>query len=357
MIDGFARFAELDLLLLGIAAAVFFLLGIAVFFAGVTVVLRVRNVHRARIRGRLEGIWEPLVLAALAGDISFDDVRRQVPQAHEGFFVGYLLRFINRFIGEERSLVRALARPYLPRVARQLAARRPEVRARAVQTLVLLGLEEYDEHVVAALDDRSITVAMVAARSLASRENTQFAPYILERLHRFRQWSPTYLASMLSSMGSAVVPALRQFLADPEGDPLVRRVAADALFDLDDIVSADHAATAATTSDDFELVAASLRLLARVGRPEHAPVARRALESPNALLRLRGAEALGTIGGAEDLLRLRAAVDDESGWVALAAARALAVAGGSALLESLVREPSHRGVLAREVLGRALPAS
>jgi HEAT repeat protein len=352
MIDWIARLADLDRLLLGIAGGVFFLLGVSVFFAAVTIVLRLRNNRRRLVRGRLEVVWQPLVLGMLAGDIDAADVRVHVPPAHETFFVGYLLRFIERLIGEERARLRQLARPYLPRVVQQLGHRRPELRARAAQTIVLLGLEEYDDQVVRALDDRSTTVAMVAARALSTRRNAHLAPQILQRLHRFRQWNPRYLASMLSTMGSAVVPALRDILADPAADPMVRRVAADALFDLDDIASADDAAAAAMTSDDVELVAASIHLLARVGRPDHAPVARRALASANPLLRLRGAEALATIGGEEDLPRLRAAVEDASPWVAIAAASALAGSGGGALLESLARDPSPRGLLAREILGR-----
>lgn len=352
MTEWIARFGTTDRLLIGVATAVFFLLGIAIFFAGVTIALRLRNSRRGRVRGRLEAEWEPLVLSVLTGDLTVEETRGHVPPAQEAFFVAYLLRFIDRFVGDERALVRQLARPYLPRIVEQAGHRRPELRARAVQTLVLLGQEEYDDRIVRALDDPSLTVTMVAARALATRGNARFVPHILERLHRFRQWNPRYLASMLSSMGSAVVPHLRDFLADPAADPMVRRVAADALFELDDIPSADSAAIAATASDDTELVAASIHLLARVGRPEHAPVARRALDSDDQLLRLRGAEALGTIGGDEDMLRLLAAIEDDSPWVALAAADALAQAGGQAMLDSLLDDPSPRGVLARETLGR-----
>ena len=349
MTDWIARFGT-DRLLLAIAGAIFLLLAISVFFAGVTVYLRARNVSRSRLRERLEAEWEPLVIGALSGDVAESDVHASVSADDESFFIDYLLRFIDRFTGDERALVRRLAHPYLPRVVLQLEERRPERRARAVRTLVRLGLDAYDEQVVRALDDASLTVAMVAARSLASRENTAFAPQILARLHRFRQWNPIYLASMLSSMGSTVVPALRGMLADADADPLARRVAADALYDLDDIASAEDAATAAASSDDIELVAACIRLLSRIGQPKHASVARRALASANPLLRLRAAEALGTIGGEEDLLRLRAATDDESPWVALAAARALAESGGRGMLESMSAEDSARGTLAREML-------
>lgn len=351
MIDWLQPLGELDRLLAIIALATGLLLGIALAFAIVTIVLRLRSMRRQAVRSRLEHEWEPLVLSVLTGDMTPEQVHRDMPHRHALFFVAYLLRFVDRFAGDERRLLREMARPYLPPVALQLHDRRPEARARAVQTLVLLGLDDYERAVVSALDDPSLTVAMVAARSLADRERTRFAPEILKRIHRFHYWNPLYLASMFSGMGSAVVPALRAIYADPRADPLVRRVAADALHDLDDIGSVEIAAAMTAHSDDVELQASSIRLLGRVGGPQHAPLARSALDSPNVLLRMRAAEALGEIGGPEDLLRLRAAIDDPSPWVALAAAYALGRGGGRDILMSLSQEEGPRGSLAREVLG------
>lgn len=353
MPDWYARLAAEDRLLAGIAVASLVLLGVALLFALMTVALRLRSMRRAVARGRLERRWEPLILAALTGEMAVEEVHRSIARRDSFFFVAYLLRFVDRFTGEERLVLRRLAKPYLPRVARQLASGRGEVRARAMQTLVRLGLDDYHADVVAALDDESPTVAMVTARALASKEHPQYAAEILRRIHRFRQWNPLYLASLFSGMGTAVVPALRSIYADPGADAVVRRVAAAALHDLDDIDSADTAHAIVLHEDDAELVAASLRLLARVGRPEHADVARGALENLNPLIRLRAAEALGELGAQHDLLRLRAAIDDESAWVAMAAARGLVRARGTDLLESLRDENSPRGSLAREVLAEA----
>ena len=353
MPDWWVRLADQDRLLAGIAVTSGILLVIAFFFALLTIGLRLRSMHRQVVRTRLERLWEPLVLSVLSGDATPQQVSNAVAPRDALFFVSYLLRFVSRFVGDERRLLRELARPYLPRVAAQLHSNRAEARARAVQTLLLLGDTTYDEQVVSALDDESLTVAMVAARALASVEHTRFAPEILRRIHRFRHWNPIYLSSLFSGMGSDVIPALRAIYSDPGADTLVRRVAADALYALDDVGSADTARQIASSNAPTELVAASIRLLGRVGSPVHADVARSALLSDNPLLRLRGAEALGELGGAEDLLRLRSAVDDASPWVALAAARALSRSGGAGMLSSLRHEQSPRGALAREVLGVA----
>ena len=357
MPDWFMRLAAEDRLLAGIAIASAMLLVIAFFFAVLTIMLRLRSLRREIVRTRLERAWEPLVLSVLTGDATPDDVHKAIAPHDALFFVSYVLRFVNRFVGDERRQLREMARPYLPRVAAQLRSSRAEARARAVKTLLQLGDNAYDDEVVAALDDESLTVAMVAARALASAEHTRFAPEILRRIHRFRNWNPLYLASLFSSMGSDVVPALRAIYADPRADTLVRRVAADALHALDDVGSAGTAHEIATRDAEVELVAASIRLLGRVGSPVHADVARTALLSDNPLLRLRGAEALGELGGAEDLLRLRSAIDDRSPWVALAAARALSRSGGADMLTSLRDEESPRGMLAREVLGIAPEAA
>lgn len=357
MIESFGAAVGADRVLLLFALGTGLLFLVAVGFALLTLGLRLRNVRRQTSRRRLETLWEPLLLDYLGGDRSAEDVRARVPDRSSAFFLEYLLRFFSRFTGDERRMIRDLARPYLPIMVERLQSRRPEIRARAVQTLIRLGLDRHDRAVIAALDDPAATVAMVAARTLASREHTRFAPEILRRLHRFRSWHSGYLASMFAEMGSDVVPALREIYRDPDADVVSRRIAADALYHLDDIASADDAYRVAWAEEDLELVASSMRLLARVGRAEHAPLARQALNSSHPLLRLRAAEALSAVGGEQDLLRLRAALDDPSPWVQLAAAYALAASGGASLLEALLDRGDTSALLAREALTHARPRS
>lgn len=352
MTDWFLRLSATDRLLAAIVAATVALLLIAVAFVLLTAALRLGNLRRERTRAELERRWTPLLLARLSDEIPPERVWSEVGRADAPFFIEYLLRYITRFIGDERERVRELAAPYLDIVVRQLDSPRPEVRARAVQTLVRLGFERHRERAIDALDDPSDTVAMVAARALAMREHSALAPLLLRRLQRFRYWEPGYLASMFVSMGSDVVPALRAIFEDDDADPLTRRVAADALFELDDIASADTAERVAWTTDDDELAAACLHLLSRVGRPDQAVVCRRALATRSPLRRLRAAQGLGSIGGDEDLLRLQAALDDESAWVRLAAARAiLDIAGADALVAMTADDPG-RDLVAREVLSQ-----
>lgn len=349
-VDWITRATTEDQVLFGIvlASAAFLLVSFAL--AMLTIAIRLSAMRKQALRAGLERAWQALLLSALAGDADAPTVRRAVAPSHELFFVEYVLRFIDRVTGNDRRVLREIARPYLPRVAAQLRERRAEARARAVQTLVRLGMDEYDREVVAALDDESLTVAMVAARALASPEHTRFAEDVLRRIHRFEHWNRHYLVSLFVAMGSDVAPALRGVYADVRAEPVVRKVAAEALLDLEDLASVELAHAVAQDADDPELVAVSLRLLGRVGGPAHADVSRRALSDPDPLLRLRAAEALAELGGADDLLRLRVAMDDASPWVALAAARGLARGPGRELLESIGGEQTARGTLAREVL-------
>ena len=89
--------------------------------------------------------------------------------------------------------------------------------------------------VVAALDDRSPLVAMIAARALAKKETPQYAGAVLARLHRFTSWRPSFLASMLSSMGPEIAPILRSTLGNPAIDTQVRAIATMALRELHDL--------------------------------------------------------------------------------------------------------------------------
>jgi len=347
--------AGLDRLLLWIIGVTLALFAVALGFTLLTLALRWRNDLRARARRGLEARWEPALMRVVVADGRPDEVHALVQPRQRLFFVEYLLRFAQRVRGRELEIVREIAAPYLPALREQLQSRHAERRARALQTLARLGPRAFAADIAASLDDPAPLVAMVAARGLASRETPEYAGPLVRSVQRFRHWNPAYLASLLTGMGVEAIPALRQAFVDGSLDPVARRVAADALHALDDIGAGDAAAEAVRIEQDEELVAASLRLLGRIGRPEHAAVARAALDSRSDLIRARAAHALGTLGGPQDLLRLRAAMDDEAPWVGLAAAEALLGGGGVALLQDAAAAPDGRAaLLAHEMVARRL---
>lgn len=337
-----------ELVVLG--AGVVGLFAAAASLALVAVLLRARNERRRRRWERLERRWEEPVLAVVAGTAPPSSFWRLVPQRDRLYCVNFLLRFTRRLAGAERRTVEELAAPFLDLVAARLTHREPERRARAVQTLSLLGRRRYARQLVRALDDPSPLVAMVAARALARRESPDFAAAILDRLPRFDPWRPSFLASMLAAVGPALAPALMDALADRRRDPRGRCVAADALRELHDPAAADVAARVLGEARDRDLQATVLALLADVGREEHLPVIRRHLASPEAIVRARAAAALGHIGAAEDTESLARALNDPSPWVALRAAEALREAGAEAALTRIGAAGGPRSELARAIL-------
>jgi hypothetical protein len=340
---------ERVLLLLIVAIGALFL--VTALLGVITLLLRLKNVRTAAKWERLEARWEPRILQVLAGEVPPRAMWELVGRDEELYFVDLVLRYARRVRGADRAVLRELAAPYLPAVVRRARGADAERRARAVQTLGELGLPTFADVVVAAMDDRSPLVAMIAARALAKKETPQYADAVLVRLHRFTSWRPSFLASMLSSMGPEVAPALRRALANRGADPGVRAIAATALRHLHDLEAAAVAARGLETEQQRDLLASCLRLLGTVGGPAHLPLIRRLLESPDFVVRATAAAALGSLGEASDMARLRQlAVDDDSHWVAINAARALREAGDVEVLRKLAGSSHRRASVAVQVL-------
>lgn len=336
--------------LLGIMFASLLLFLLALILAGVTVGLRVRNDRKQRRWARLEALWEGQLLEVMAGARSPDAFLATVANREALFFVGFLLRYARRVRGEDHERLAQLARPFLPQVADQVFRGNPERRARAVHTLAEFYLPKYLRVILAALDDPSPLVAMVAARALARKEHADQAPAILSQLHRFELWSPAWMASMLEAMGAVVAPPLRYFLADPKRSIRVRVLAAETLVRLNDLPSADVAVDVLKAEAHTDLSASCLRILHAVGRSDHLVFIRRLCDSPDPVTRAGAVSVLGRIGQEEDLPRLRQAFEDPFVWTAIHAAEALVEAGQIKALTRMAQSSHPRSLLAREAL-------
>jgi len=322
-----------------LAAIVAALFAAALLFGAATLALRAGNRRRARRWARLEADWTPRVLAVLSGDASPDAPGIRVADRDRALFVDFLLRLVRRLKGPEREALVALAAPHLDDVARRARRGAAERRALAVLQLGALGAARFAATVRAALDDPSPLVAMTAARALARTGRAEHAPAILDRLARFRDWSPAFLASLLATMGAGAAPALRALLADPGRAPGDRAVAAEALRIMHDLPAAEAARAAVAAGTDSDLSAAALRLLAAVGGAADAPAVRAACRSGDPVVRAQAVAALGAIGGAPDCATLAAALDDASPWVVLHAVRSLKALGGGARLAAAAARP------------------
>jgi hypothetical protein len=336
------------LLFLAISIGALFLC--ALVFASIVIVLRIRNQRNAERWQALEARWEVAIFDVIAGDAAPERLWNLVGPDERLYCVDYILQFARRVTGEERRRLAALAHPFLPTVAERVRHRDPQRRARAVQTLGELGLATYADEVILALDDASPLVAMVAARALSREEHASHLGPVLSHLHRLTDWSPSFLAAMLSFVGPSAAPALRSELADARRPPKVRAVIARALMNLNDYDAANMAARILEEEKDRELVTSALRLLAAIGREEHLPLVRIAAMSSDFVVRAQAATALGNLGQREDMTFLRDACEDESQWVALRAARALRDAGEVERLTELAESDRPQAVLAMQVL-------
>jgi HEAT repeat protein len=327
---------------------------LCLFLTATAVALRIRNSIVARRWERLEERWTPVVLDALESD-GETSYLRSLPSSDTGYFLRFLTRFARRLRGPELERMIALAGPLAPVTFRQLASRSAETRAQAVDLLGLLSPAKAGPALAAALDDRSILVAMVAARALSRDRHPDHAEALVGHLHRFQHWRPTFLAAMLSQLGDDVAPGLRHVLADAAQPPRVRVVAAEALGRLNDLAAAEAAVAVAEREPDPEVRAAALRLLARVGVPDHLPVIRRSVEAPEEIVRIAATRALAELASPDDVELLSRAFFDPSLWVAEPAARGLARGAGRDALVAIAGAAGPRATLAREALVEALP--
>jgi HEAT repeat protein len=314
------------------------------------VILRLRSDRRDARRAVLSERWQRALLDAVAEPEKASTLHGLVAANRRLHFVGFVLEFARRMRGDEAVFLRTLVRPYLHLVAERFQSERMEVRARAVQTLGSLGLPDHEDLVIAALDDPSPLVAMVAARALAKEEEPRYAEPLLAKVHRFGDWNRPYLASMLAAMGPQVAPGLRRALADGHSKPWTRAVMAEALRLQGDFEAGDVAAEVLKTAEERDLVVAVLRLLADVGRPAHLPSLRALVTSHDGVVRAQALRALGRLGGEGDLPALVNALDDEFTWAALYAARGVRESGGRGILLDAAASESRRGRLALQVL-------
>jgi HEAT repeat protein len=320
-------------------------------FALLTVALRFRHMKTSALGAELERRWKPLLLGALSDPAEAVKLTGTVGPGEELYFVDQVWEMARRVRGAERETLTRIGRPYLRVLVKRSKDRDPEVRARAVQTLGVMGMPDHADLILAALDDPSAHVAMTAARALARKENPQYAPAVLARLDRFQTWNQRYLAAMLAGVGRDASKYLRRILADDSKSDWSRTVAASALALQRDLEAADLAANILEKSAEGELSAASATLLGATARPDHLPILRRLSSSPNYVVRMIALEALAPLGDLGDQSRLEAALHDSSPWVALRAAYALRELGGTEALEKLADSKDERAVLAREVLG------
>jgi HEAT repeat protein len=247
-------------------------------------------------------------------------------------------------------VLQGLALPYLPRVAESIRGRDAERRAQAVETLGELGMPDYEEAVVAALDDESPLVAMVAARRLFSPGRSVHFGAVFDRLSRFSLWSPRFLAAMFAAGGPEAAPMLRDVLEEPARTDMERVAALDALRVLHDSLSAPAAIGLLEGPVSRQLRLSALRFLEVVGQKHHAAAVRPFLTDEDSGVRRVAAGAIGALGDLSDADSLVQLLQDASPWVRVGAAEALLALGARDQLLLAASMEGPGGEVAREMV-------
>jgi HEAT repeat protein len=330
-----------DWKLLVVVAALLFMLLVTLAFALAATLLRLANNRKARRWGRLEGKWEALLPEVVAGLRAPAELLARVHPRERLYFVDFLYKQALQAGAAQRQALGRLAAPFLAPLAGRTEGGDAERRARALQTLALLAPAPHAPLLLRALADPAPLVAMIAARHLAASRQPAHVDAVLDTLHRFTEWSPKFMTSLLTSMGPAAAPRIRQRAADPALTPAERGIALDALGRLGDGDALPLAAALLARETDADVLAAALRLVRAVGGAADLEPVRRLAAHEDFAVRGHAIAALGQLGDATDVPRLKAGLRDASPWVVLHAARGLRLHGEL----NFLRQAAQRGTV------------
>lgn len=289
------------------------------------VVLHARAEHVERRRARRTARWTPRLLALLDGDVSAEAFAASIRPHQRDDMLRFLTTYAVRVKGGDRRRLAAAAAPLLSIARRRLTSRSPEWRAFGVHALGLLSEDAPLVTLGTALRDPSRRVGLAAARALAQTQNPLAARVMLTALSRFGGAHKANVTSLLTQFGLRAGEPIREAVVHRRTDPLARVAAIEALEQLSYVPASGDARALLTRPDvDRETRAALLRFLGAVGGSKDAAAVRPFCDSPDDVLRIHAVGALGRLQcGPEDTWRLRQALKDPNGWVALRASEAL----------------------------------
>lgn len=312
--------------------------------------LHQRNQAKAAFWQSLESQWEPLLLDYIRAELPPEQIWAQVEARHELYFIDYLMRTALNY-PPGREAFQILARPFLPALTARLTAQRgdAEQRARAVQTLTLLGNSEQHGVLLQTLEDPAPLVTLLAALALSQARLHRAAPAILNQLPRLADWHLGLLSQLLSRMGPDVAPLILNYLESAD-NPEAQTVCLQVLTTQNHAPGVQAAVRLLSDSDKVNVQVAALNLLGQLGQAEHLPLIRSHYHSPYFAVRLAVIRALYRQQHPEDTALFQQAFEDSSHWVAMQAAQALKATGQEHVLHEIRFMQHPRAKLANQVL-------
>lgn len=307
-----------------------------------------QNQATARHWQEREALWQP-ALDQYQQHHDATMVWKTVTSRQALYFIDYLMRYTLKKQLPQGALAE-LAAPYLPQLAGRIYDQSldAEQRARAVQTVSLLGQPQDIAALGPCLQDASPMVAFLAARALAESAERSSVSLILANLTRLLEWHLGFVVKLLVGMGSEIAPELRAYL-ETHQQAEVQRVCLQVLTQLGDVQALPLAVSLISSSEDINVLVAALNLLGKLGHPEHLPLIRSCYQSPYFAVRLAVIRALHDLRAADEHI-FQQAFEDPSHWVALQAARALKATGSEHILHEISYIQHPRAALASQVL-------
>lgn len=308
-----------------------------------------RNTKKAALWNHLEHIWKPQLDHYFVSPQDPGRVWQQVAPEQGLYFVDYLLKVATHH-PEQGTALRELATPYLPPLTARLSDPHAdtEQRARAVQTLDLLGSERDIQELVQCLKDPAPQVVLLAAHALSRHDQSVYIDQVLARLTTLARWNMPFLVRLLVNMGPDILPSVREHLQNstvPEDQSVCLQVAAR----LEDTASAPLAVRLLSEVQDVNVQVAALALLGNSALKEHVPLIRSFYSSPHFAVRLAVMRALHALQATDENV-FQQGLEDRSHWVALQAAQTLKASGQQHILHEMTFLEHPRADLANQVL-------
>lgn len=308
-----------------------------------------RNTKKADLWNHLERIWKPQVEHYFVSGQDPARVWQQVGPEQGLYFVDFLLKMATRH-PEYANALQELAAPYLPPLTARLGDPHvdTEQRARAVQTIDLLGSEGDIQELVQCLKDPAPQVVLLAAHALSRHDQSAYIDAILLKLTVLARWNMPFLVRLLVHMGPDILDAVHKHLQGtsiPEDQVVCLQVAAR----LQDAMSAPLAVRLLSESQDVNVQVAALALLGNSSLKEHLPLVRSFYSSPHFAVRLAVMRALHALQATDEQI-FQQGLEDRSHWVALQAAQTLKASGQQHVLHEMTFLEHPRAELANQVL-------
>ena len=307
--DPFIRFAA------GVAAGA----GILIILLVLQIIV-LRELREARERGRREFLqrWRPLVYEAMAGSpVEWPKIARRDTET--------FLWFWNQL----QETVRGDAKETLTHVAAQLDVDRMALRrlsslsvARRLLAIVTLGNmrdPKYWHLVVPLTQDPHPPVSLAAAQALIRIDGRRAVRELMPLFAQRADWPATRALALLEQVDAAVVTKAIEKALPGSDDAAALRL-------IEFVTAADAVALQPVMvqrlrhSRDPQMWADVLRHL---HDPSHLDIVRRSCAHKVWFVRVQATNALGRMGGPEDVARLVQLLGDEQWWVRYRAAEAL----------------------------------